>query len=184
MADAAVRTEPRRWLRWADPRILRRLGPLMALLGMCAILTALSDHFLTLENLMNVFRQSAVNVLLAIVSSGPEWQNWQNARVWNTRNPEISFGVIASRCPARKRSNASLPLRTWPAAISASARWGRPMLRLRTAPSCNTPATSTAYPDEASRPAISSTRRTRSMRCVTRNCASAALSGSKKYPST
>ena len=33
---------------------------------MCAILTALSDHFLTFDNLMNIFRQSAVNVLLAL----------------------------------------------------------------------------------------------------------------------
>jgi ribose transport system permease protein len=33
---------------------------------MCAILTTLSDHFLTLDNLMNIFRQSAVNVLLAL----------------------------------------------------------------------------------------------------------------------
>src|SRR2546422_522397 len=66
MADAAVRTEPRKKSRGTDPRILRRLGPLMALLGMCAILTALSDHFLTFDNLMNVFRQSAVNVLLAL----------------------------------------------------------------------------------------------------------------------
>src|SRR5437870_2704796 len=65
MADAAVRTELRKWLA-TNPRILRRLGPLMALLGMCAILTALSDHFLTFDNLMNVFRQSAVNVLLAL----------------------------------------------------------------------------------------------------------------------
>ncbi len=66
MADAAVRTEPRKWRRRADPRMLRRLGPLIALLAMCAILTALSDHFLTFDNLMNVFRQSAVNVLLAL----------------------------------------------------------------------------------------------------------------------
>ena len=66
MADAALRTEPRGWLQRADPRILRQLGPLLALLGMCAILTALSDHFLTLDNLMNIFRQSAVNVLLAL----------------------------------------------------------------------------------------------------------------------
>jgi ribose transport system permease protein len=66
MADAAVRTEPRKWLSRADPRLLRRLGPLLALLAMCAILTALSDHFLTFDNLMNVFRQSAVNVLLAL----------------------------------------------------------------------------------------------------------------------
>ncbi len=66
MADAVVPAEPRNWLRRPDPRILRRLGPLLALLMMCAVLTALSDHFLTFDNLMNVFRQSAVNVLLAL----------------------------------------------------------------------------------------------------------------------
>ena len=65
MADAAVQSEPRKRLR-ADPRILRRLGPLIALLAMCAVLTALSDHFLTFDNLMNVFRQSVVNVLLSL----------------------------------------------------------------------------------------------------------------------
>jgi ribose transport system permease protein len=66
MADAAARTESRKWPRRVDPRILRELGPLIALLGMCAILTALSDNFLTVDNLMNIFRQSAVNVLLAL----------------------------------------------------------------------------------------------------------------------
>ncbi len=66
MADAAaveVRTPP---APRPHTRLLRRLGPLVALLAMCAILTALSDHFLTFDNLMNVFRQSAVNVLLAL----------------------------------------------------------------------------------------------------------------------
>src|SRR3954447_23191595 len=66
MAHPAVQTEPRKRSFRADPRMLRRLGPLIALLGMCAVLTALSDHFLTFDNLMNVFRQSAVNVLLAL----------------------------------------------------------------------------------------------------------------------
>src|SRR5947207_15289397 len=66
MANPAMQPEPRRRLRWFDPRILRRVGPLLALLAMCAILTALSDHFLTFDNLMNVFRQSAVNALLAL----------------------------------------------------------------------------------------------------------------------
>src|SRR3954451_24213666 len=66
MAGSAPKTEPRKWSPRTDPRMLRRLGPLIALLGMCAVLTALSDHFLTLDNLMNVFRQSAVNVLLAL----------------------------------------------------------------------------------------------------------------------
>jgi len=42
------------------------LGALLALVAMCAILTALSDHFLTFDNLMNVFRQSSVNALLAL----------------------------------------------------------------------------------------------------------------------
>ena len=51
--------------RHAPLGVLRRLGAVLALLGMCAILTALSDHFLTFDNLMNVFRQSAVNALLA-----------------------------------------------------------------------------------------------------------------------
>src|ERR1043165_4314670 len=53
------------WRR-APLGMLRRLGAVLALLGMCAILTALSDHFLTFDNLMNVFRQSAVNALLAM----------------------------------------------------------------------------------------------------------------------
>jgi ribose transport system permease protein len=53
-------------MRAVEPLSLRRLGPLVGLLAMCAILTALSDHFLTFDNLMNIFRQSAVNVLLAL----------------------------------------------------------------------------------------------------------------------
>src|SRR5215831_18218113 len=62
MAVRAAQTERRK----AHRPDLRRLGPLISLLSMCTILTALSDHFLTLDNLMNVFRQSAVNVLLAL----------------------------------------------------------------------------------------------------------------------
>src|SRR3954454_17028841 len=67
MADAAVATskKPRSW-RNAPLGVLRRLGAVLALVAMCAILTALSDHFLTFDNLMNVFRQSAVNALLAL----------------------------------------------------------------------------------------------------------------------
>ncbi|MCS7316389.1 MAG: ABC transporter permease [Bryobacterales bacterium] len=45
---------------------LRRFGPLLALVLMCAALSLLSEHFLTLENLLNVFRQSSVNALLAL----------------------------------------------------------------------------------------------------------------------
>lgn len=67
MANAAtVRSERTRSWRGAPLAVLRRLGAVLALLAMCAILTALSDHFLTFDNLMNVFRQSAVNTLLAL----------------------------------------------------------------------------------------------------------------------
>src|SRR5215467_8550564 len=67
MADAAAaRSEMKQSWRRAPLGVLRRLGPLLALVVMCAILTALSDHFLTFDNLMNVFRQSAVNALLAL----------------------------------------------------------------------------------------------------------------------
>ena len=45
--------------------LLRRFGPLLGLLALCAVLGTLSDHFLTFDNLINVFRQSAVNALLS-----------------------------------------------------------------------------------------------------------------------
>jgi ribose transport system permease protein len=47
-------------------RALRRFGPLFGLVALGAVLSALSDHFLTLDNLINVCRQSAVNALLAL----------------------------------------------------------------------------------------------------------------------
>ena len=46
--------------------LLRRFGPLLGLLVLCAALGTLSDHFLTFDNLINVFRQSAVNALLSL----------------------------------------------------------------------------------------------------------------------
>ena len=46
--------------------LLHRLGPLLGLAALCAILGALSDRFLTLDNLINVFRQSSVNALLSL----------------------------------------------------------------------------------------------------------------------
>src|SRR5215813_14399838 len=67
MADAAAaRSELQRAWRRAPLGLLRRLGALLALVAMCAILTALSDRFLTFDNLMNIFRQSSVNALLAL----------------------------------------------------------------------------------------------------------------------
>jgi ribose transport system permease protein len=46
--------------------VLRRFGPLLGLLLLCGALGAASDRFLTTDNLLNVFRQSAVNALLSL----------------------------------------------------------------------------------------------------------------------
>jgi len=46
--------------------ILRRFGPLLGLALMCLVLSIASEHFLTVDNLVNVFRQSAVNALLGL----------------------------------------------------------------------------------------------------------------------
>jgi len=53
------------WARAASGA-LRRFGPLAALLGLCVAISLLSEYFLTFDNLLNVFRQSAVNALLAL----------------------------------------------------------------------------------------------------------------------
>jgi ribose transport system permease protein len=45
---------------------MQRFGPLIGLGTLCAVLGILSDHFLTFDNLINVFRQSAVNALVAL----------------------------------------------------------------------------------------------------------------------
>jgi len=46
--------------------VLQRFGPLLGLMILCGVLGILSDHFLTFDNLVNVFRQSAVNALVAL----------------------------------------------------------------------------------------------------------------------
>jgi ribose transport system permease protein len=46
--------------------LLRRFGPVLGLLLLSGTLAVLSDHFLRFDNLMGVFRQSAVNALLAL----------------------------------------------------------------------------------------------------------------------
>ena len=46
--------------------MLQRFGPLLGLVILCATLGILSDHFLTFDNLINVFRQSAVNALVSL----------------------------------------------------------------------------------------------------------------------
>jgi ribose transport system permease protein len=45
---------------------MRRFGPLLGLLILTAVLSVASPQFLTIDNLLNIFRQSAVNGLLAL----------------------------------------------------------------------------------------------------------------------
>jgi ribose transport system permease protein len=44
----------------------QRLGPLVGLLLLCVSLAIASPHFLTIDNLLNVLRQSAINAILAL----------------------------------------------------------------------------------------------------------------------
>jgi ribose transport system permease protein len=44
----------------------QRLAPLLGLATLCIVLAAISDRFLTIDNLVNIFRQSAVNALLSL----------------------------------------------------------------------------------------------------------------------
>ena len=52
--------------RFRSMALLQRLGPLLGLTVLCAVLGVLSDRFLTVDNLVNVFRQSSVNALLSL----------------------------------------------------------------------------------------------------------------------
>ena len=45
---------------------LRQLGPLLALIVMIILLSLSSPYFFTVDNLLNIFRQSSVNALLAL----------------------------------------------------------------------------------------------------------------------
>jgi len=44
----------------------QRLAPLLGLVLLCAVLAVASPHFLTVDNLLNVLRQSAINAILAL----------------------------------------------------------------------------------------------------------------------
>ncbi len=44
----------------------QRLGPLVGLLLLCVTLSIASPHFLTIDNLLNVLRQSAINAILGL----------------------------------------------------------------------------------------------------------------------
>ena len=44
----------------------QRLAPLLGLFLLCLVLSLASPHFLTVDNLLNVLRQSAINAILAL----------------------------------------------------------------------------------------------------------------------
>lgn len=62
----AVATVSTKGWRWTLGGLMRRFGPLLGLLVTSAILSFLSPYFLTFDNLINVFRQSSINALLAL----------------------------------------------------------------------------------------------------------------------
>jgi len=44
----------------------RQLGTLFGLIGLCALLTVLTPHFLTISNLLNVTEQTTINAVIAV----------------------------------------------------------------------------------------------------------------------
>jgi ribose/xylose/arabinose/galactoside ABC-type transport system permease subunit len=44
----------------------RQLGTFVGLIGLCALLTALTPHFLTVSNLLNVTEQTTINAIIAV----------------------------------------------------------------------------------------------------------------------
>jgi ribose/xylose/arabinose/galactoside ABC-type transport system permease subunit len=44
----------------------RRLGTLAGLIGLCALLSVLTPHFLTVSNLLNVMEQTTINAVIAV----------------------------------------------------------------------------------------------------------------------
>ncbi|MFQ5651820.1 MAG: ABC transporter permease [bacterium] len=87
---------------------LRQLGPLLALVVMCAILSMASPYFFTVENLFNIFRQSSVNALLAL----------GQLLVIITAGIDLSVGSVLALCSvvAAKALKAGWPV---PVAIAA-----------------------------------------------------------------
>ncbi|WP_026575824.1 ABC transporter permease [Bacillus sp. UNC438CL73TsuS30] len=67
MSQVAVQTEKETVKEKSSlKRYLSKFGPLIGLIILVAVLTVLSDKFLTVNNIMNIARQSSINSLLAI----------------------------------------------------------------------------------------------------------------------
>ena len=86
-------TSPGRASR-ATAIVLRRFGALLALVLISVLLSIVSEHFLTVDNLINVFRQSAVNALLATLRSvSVTWTTPGTTPVrFRLRNREVCLG--------------------------------------------------------------------------------------------
>ena len=57
----------------------RQVGTLVGLVMLGALLTALTPHFLTVSNLLNVTEQTAINAIIAQASICPWAQFWRSA---------------------------------------------------------------------------------------------------------
>ena len=79
----------------------RQFGTLLGLVALSGVLWALTPHFLTVPNLLNIAQQTSLNAIVAvgmtyvIVSGGPDHAN---AKVASTPRP--SHGLSVSSTPA------------------------------------------------------------------------------------
>ena len=51
-------------------RMGRQLGTLLGLVGLSALLSVLTPHFLTVSNLLNVMEQTTINAVVAVAGKG------------------------------------------------------------------------------------------------------------------
>src|SRR4029453_6990525 len=62
---AGARLERCTRIKRSRPMRARRFGTLIGLLLLCAVLWALTPHFLTVSNLLNVVQQTSINAIVA-----------------------------------------------------------------------------------------------------------------------
>lgn len=66
MRELAVNSSETNVEKKSVKHYLSKFGALIGLIILCTVLTILSDKFLTINNIMNIARQSSINALLAL----------------------------------------------------------------------------------------------------------------------
>ncbi len=94
-------------------QLIQKYGIILALLLCCAVLTVISDNFLTMRNILNVLRQTSINGILAIGMTF----------VILTRGIDLSVGSVVALAGVVAASFATtsagfIPGAPWPAAAA------------------------------------------------------------------